>query len=99
MDFGHLHTLREDPAHFVAALGERLMHVHLHDNQGERDEHLGLGQGTVPWEAALRALAVAGYQGAVILEIPDPDQARDSVARVCSFRPPSGGEDAGKAMA
>ncbi len=99
LDFGHLHTLREDPAHFVAALGERLVHVHLHDNQGERDEHLGLGQGTVPWEAALRALAATGYRGAVILEIPDPDQARDSVARVCSFRPPSGGDDAGKAMA
>ena len=99
LDFGHLNTVEGDPAAFVRALGERLVHVHLHDNQGERDEHLGLGQGTVPWEAALRALGQVGYQGAVILEIPDPDQARDSVARVCSFRPPGGGGDAGNAVA
>ncbi|HAF70949.1 MAG: AP endonuclease, family 2 [Acetothermia bacterium 64_32] len=79
LDFGHLHTLNGDPAGYVNALGGRLVHVHLHDNHGGKDEHLGLGLGSAPWREAVAALAEAGYKGAVILEIPDPAQLRESV--------------------
>ncbi|MDD2912760.1 MAG: TIM barrel protein, partial [Candidatus Bipolaricaulis anaerobius] len=65
---------------YVAALGERLVHVHLHDNRGERDEHLPLGRGSLPWRAAWAALSSAGYRGPIVLEIPDPDGLRESVA-------------------
>ncbi len=82
LDFGHLHTLGLDPREFVMALGERLVHVHLHDNHGEGDEHLPLGQGTLDWEGALGALREAGYRGTVILEIPDPEGLVDSVEAV-----------------
>ncbi|HEU69074.1 MAG TPA: sugar phosphate isomerase/epimerase [Candidatus Acetothermia bacterium] len=82
LDFGHLHTLGGEPASYVAALGERLVHVHLHDNHGERDEHLPLGTGTVPWRVALAALAGRGYGGRIVLEIPDPAGVRKSVAVV-----------------
>jgi sugar phosphate isomerase/epimerase len=80
LDFGHLHTTGGAPAAYVTALGERLVHVHLHDNRGERDEHLALGHGGVAWQEALEALDGAGYRGAVVLEIPDPDALRESVA-------------------
>lgn len=71
LDFGHLHTLNGDPKGYVLALGDRLVHVHLHDNHGEGDEHLGLGEGTLPWREVISALEEVGYQGAIILEIPD----------------------------
>ncbi|HOD73253.1 MAG TPA: sugar phosphate isomerase/epimerase family protein [Candidatus Bipolaricaulis anaerobius] len=80
LDFGHLHTTGGDPTAYVAALGERLVHVHLHDNRGERDEHLPLGRGSLPWRAAWAALSSAGYRGPIVLEIPDPDGLRESVA-------------------
>jgi sugar phosphate isomerase/epimerase len=79
LDFGHLATLQGDPAAYVEALGARLLHVHLHDNHGQRDEHLGLGQGLVRWREALEALERAKYRGAVILEIPDPEELCESV--------------------
>lgn len=85
LDFGHLATLPEgtcSQAEYVRALGARLVHVHLHDNRGQRDEHLGLGQGLVPWREAVSILEEAGYRGAVILEIPDPEELRESVRRL-----------------
>ncbi|MGC9530350.1 MAG: sugar phosphate isomerase/epimerase family protein [Candidatus Bipolaricaulaceae bacterium] len=82
LDLGHLHTVGGDVAAHLEALGDRLAHVHLHDNHGERDEHLGLGQGTVPWRQGLAALAGAGYAGPVVLEIPNPDQLRAGVEAV-----------------
>jgi len=30
--------------------------VHLHDNRGEQDEHLGLGKGSIPVEIVCQAL-------------------------------------------
>lgn len=80
LDVGHLHTVEGDLAAHVVALGERLAHVHLHDNCGERDEHLPLGRGGVAWRGALAALAGAGYRGHIVLEVPDPDGLRESVA-------------------
>lgn len=80
LDVGHLHTVGGDVQDYVDALGDRLAHVHLHDNGGERDDHLPLGQGGVDWRGALATLEGAGYQGLVVLELPDPAGVRDSVA-------------------
>lgn len=80
LDFGHLHTVDGDLAAYVTALGERLVHVHLHDNHGERDEHLALGRGTIPWRDALTALEERGYAGPIVLEIPEPGALRETVA-------------------
>jgi len=82
LDVGHLHTAGGDVRAYVRALGDRLAHVHLHDNRGDRDDHLPLGQGGVDWRGALEALEGAGYRGLVVLEIPDPQALRDSVALV-----------------
>lgn len=73
LDLGHLHTTGEDFRPYLAALGNRLLHVHLHDNRGERDEHLPLGGGSAPWQAFMADLAGQGYRGRIILEIPDPE--------------------------
>lgn len=82
LDLGHLHTVGENPKAYVAALGERLIHVHLHDNQGEWDEHLPVGAGSAPWREALAHLACCGYRGRIVLEVPDPRGVRESVAKV-----------------
>ncbi len=44
---------------WVAALGPWLRHVHMNDNQGEFDEHLGLGQGQLELDKAIAALKAA----------------------------------------
>ncbi len=48
LDVGHANTHS-----LVKALVERykhkIIHVHLHDNMGQEDQHLVMGQGTVDW--------------------------------------------------
>lgn len=82
LDLGHLHTTGGDPAAYVAGLGDRLVHVHLHDNGGEQDDHLGLGRGGVAWREALGVLKTSGYGGSIVLEIPDPEELRQAVSLV-----------------
>ncbi|GIW25864.1 sugar phosphate isomerase/epimerase [Meiothermus sp.] len=48
-------------------LGSRLIHFHLHDNQGSRDEHLPCGAGVVDWAWVRRVLN--GFSGTVALEV------------------------------
>ncbi len=36
---------------WLDALGERLVHLHLHDNNGKQDEHLAIGQGKLDFDA------------------------------------------------
>jgi sugar phosphate isomerase/epimerase len=74
LDVGHAHLGRrpEEPnrtAALVEAFGDRLAHVHVHDNLGLEDLHLPLGAGSVEWPGIVRVLRGAGYDGTVTLEI------------------------------
>jgi sugar phosphate isomerase/epimerase len=74
LDVGHAHLGRrpEDPnrtAELVEAFGDRLAHVHVHDNLGLEDLHLPLGVGSVDWSAVVHALRGRGYDGTVTIEI------------------------------
>jgi sugar phosphate isomerase/epimerase len=41
---------------FIETLGHRIGHLHLSDNRGQRDEHLPLGKGRIPYARIARAL-------------------------------------------
>ena len=56
LDVGHLNTVGLPLERFFELLGKRIVHAHLHDNNGGRDEHLPLGTGTVPWRKVLPQL-------------------------------------------
>lgn len=86
LDFGHMHTLEIDPWAYTTALGERLIHVHLHDNTGQHDEHLPLGQGSLDWSRALASLEQTGYKGAVVLELADVAGIQESLACLRAWR-------------
>jgi sugar phosphate isomerase/epimerase len=47
----------------------RVRHVHIHDVNAAREDHFPLVYGNVPWQADLRALLAAGFEGAVVMEI------------------------------
>lgn len=53
-DVGHAHCSTVYPAmEWLENLHPYIRHLHLHDNHGVRDEHLGMGQGTLPWKEIL----------------------------------------------
>jgi sugar phosphate isomerase/epimerase len=74
-DVGHLNTTTGNFDRFIELFGERIVHVHLHDNSGERDEHLPLGEGTVPWERVVPKLPDVTWT----LEVSDLKSARKSL--------------------
>jgi sugar phosphate isomerase/epimerase len=70
LDTGHA-NLRGKIAHQVAAdLAPVVLHTHLHDNHGTRDEHLVPGRGDIDWPRLAGVLAAARYSGAWCVEVP-----------------------------
>ncbi len=67
LDVGHAYIER-NLDDFLSKFYERLMNVHLHDNDGLRDLHMPLDAGKVPWRKVLENLARKGYDGFVTLE-------------------------------
>ncbi len=78
-DAGHWHSFsggcrKKNLSGWIAALGPYVKHLHLHDNDGSLDGHLGLGQGTIPWEALFAELAKSAVHPGVTIE---PHTAQD----------------------
>jgi sugar phosphate isomerase/epimerase len=68
LDTGHAYLGRHiDP--FIDLAGDRLVHVHLHDNHGTYDDHLVPGRGAIDWCMVFDGLRRARYAGALVLEL------------------------------
>lgn len=59
---------------FIERFSTRIVHLHVSDNWGERDDHLPLGAGTVPYPKVVEALRGSGYQGWATFEVFSPDR-------------------------
>lgn len=68
LDVGHAH-LDEGITAAFSALKPLLRSSHLHDNHGERDEHLWPGEGTIAWDEVYEGLKTAPQTPAGVLEI------------------------------
>jgi L-ribulose-5-phosphate 3-epimerase len=70
LDIGHLHCQGERPIDAVIGRwAPRLLNVHLEDMRVGRHEHLMFGEGEIDFPPVLRALAAAGYQGGLHVEL------------------------------
>lgn len=57
LDIGHAHCYSGHPvSEWIKEAAPYLGHIHVHDNMGVHDQHLGLGKGTVPYEKLLSEL-------------------------------------------
>jgi sugar phosphate isomerase/epimerase len=71
LDLSHTSASGSDALGMAADLGDRLAHIHLTDGTGliGKDEHLVPGRGEQPCAELLQRLAVARYDGLVVVEI------------------------------
>jgi sugar phosphate isomerase/epimerase len=53
----------------LESLKDRLISVHLHDNDGASDQHKLLFSGTVDWERLARIMAESAYAKCVSMEV------------------------------
>ena len=65
LDIGHANTT-DQIDELIKAFRDRLINVHIHDNHGENDEHLTLGEGSIDFKKIIGSLS--GYQGNYIIE-------------------------------
>jgi len=77
-DVGHANT--NGNVESFLKLKDRMIHTHVHDNHGDRDEHLPVGNGTVPWKKF--ALALKDYRGRIVTESRSLEEGRRSVDRL-----------------
>jgi sugar phosphate isomerase/epimerase len=73
LDTGHINCFaRGSPRDWWAALGDRITVLHLHDNLGDDDEHLGIGEGTFDFDALFRWLQRSNLTPFTTIEGRDP---------------------------
>ena len=74
-DPAHSHCFGEvEDLEWLEPLSKRLKVVHMSDNRGDRDSHLALGEGNVPWKAIIKGLIEKGVDVPWVLEL-KPEEA------------------------
>lgn len=81
-DIGHAHLAERRAggkatglaiAGAIEDLREHLVHVHVHDNHGKKDEHLPPGDGDINFKPVVEALRAINYGGLLIAELWNPE--------------------------
>ena len=73
LDTGHCAVRGISPADAVRQWGKEYLYtLHVHDNNGRRDQHLPPEQGVIDWADLTKALAEIGYEGVFSLETAVP---------------------------
>ena len=81
-DIGHANTTGQIDA-MIDAFSDRIANVHIHDNMGDRDSHLTIGDGNIDFRHVLKRLS--SYGGNYIIESKDFDSAVESQSRLESL--------------
>ena len=68
LDTGHLNLLRKNMRTYIPTVGDRIVALHIHDNDQKSDSHLMPYAGSIFWDDFLRLLKSIGYQGDLSFE-------------------------------
>ena len=79
LDIGHANTTSQ-LNEIIDVLGNRIMNVHIHDNDGKQDQHLTIGDGNIDFEDCLKRLS--GYGGRFIIECKNLESGAESQNRL-----------------
>jgi sugar phosphate isomerase/epimerase len=58
----------EGAENYIELLGEKLSTIHYHDNLGQKDDHLVIGEGNINWEIVCKKLLEIDYTGPIVSE-------------------------------
>ena len=68
-DIGHAHIQGLDQRDEMVTMGKNLKAVHIHDNNGKRDQHQTVFNGSLDWDSFLRGIRDSGFEGPFTYEI------------------------------
>lgn len=78
---------------WFAALGPRLVHLHLHDNRGERDDHLPVGEGDIDFAALFNLVGSLAKPPTMTLEAHSREALLRSLAATLPYFSGEGGHN------
>lgn len=67
LDVGHA-NLEGQIEPFLRSLPDKIVHMHISDNKGENDQHLGIGYGKIDWQRFAENLRAIDFDKTVIIE-------------------------------
>ncbi len=70
LDTGHAFIEGADLYKAIIENSDILVAIHIHDNNGVRDEHLPPGKGKIPWHSVRNALRDAGLESIALIAEP-----------------------------
>jgi len=67
LDVAHA-NLNNQIQDFIKQFSKKLVHIHVSDNDGENDLHLGIGYGNIDWENVAKMVKETEYGNLIIVE-------------------------------
>jgi len=67
LDVGHS-NINGQTELFLETFTDKIVHMHLSDNNGEADQHLGIGYGAVNWKRITDMIKETSYKGVAVIE-------------------------------
>ncbi|MDX1813967.1 MAG: sugar phosphate isomerase/epimerase family protein, partial [Candidatus Bathyarchaeia archaeon] len=67
LDVGHA-NLEGQTEEFLKKMPDKIVHIHVSDNTGEHDQHLGIGYGKINWQQFAQTLREIAYDKTIIIE-------------------------------
>jgi sugar phosphate isomerase/epimerase len=67
LDTGHA-NLEAQTERFLTQFPEKIFEMHLSDNMGESDQHLGIGFGKIDWQRLVQSLKQIDFNGVIMIE-------------------------------
>lgn len=85
-DVGHWHLFGKRPMdEWLAKIGPRLLHLHLHDNHGRADDHLPVGEGTIDFSPLQKHLSATTNSLSATLEAHSLNHLQQSLKQVTNL--------------
>ncbi len=75
LDIGHANHSGYSPDQMIF---DSIKHIHIHDNFGDEDAHLALGEGSIELKYIVNSLEGKNYDGIYIIEVNDYDSIKNS---------------------
>ena len=68
LDTGHS-NLENQTESFLRKLPKKIVHIHVSDNMGDDDQHLGIGYGQIDWNQFAQTLHEIKYKKTIMVEV------------------------------
>jgi len=82
LDVAHA-NLNNQIQDFIRNFSEKIVHMHVSDNDGAHDLHLGIGYGNIDWESVAKEIKKAEYDKVIMLE--SIENVEESIQRLRKF--------------